>query len=364
MAEYDGVEFNSLRVFMKKIIFILIALALAGGGFWFYKKHKEKAAATAEAKKFVSAKVELKTLRRTVESTGEIRPDNRLEVKSPISGRLEALLVNEGDMVQKDQIVAWVSSTERATLLDTARARGEDEVKYWEGVYKAAPMVAPLGGTVIVRALEPGQTISSASAVIVIADSLIIVGQVDETDIGSISAGQPVSVKLDAYPDAVFDATVKRIAYDSKLVSNVTMYEVDVTSEKLPDFARSGMTATLTFLVEKHEDVPVVPTAALEYRKGKVSVRLPAKAGKEPEVKQVKTGLSENSFTEITKGLEVGEEVLIPQVVRKKESAKNPFMATSSSRSGSSRSGSDSGSRGGGGSSSQGGGGSGRSGSR
>jgi macrolide-specific efflux system membrane fusion protein len=338
---------------MKKFIFILITLALAGGGFWFYRAHKKKAAAAEEAKKFVPAKVELKTLRRTVESTGEIRPDNRLEVKSPISGRLEALLVNEGDLVQKDQIVAWVSSTERATLLDTARARGEDEVKYWEGVYKAAPMVAPLGGTVIVRALEPGQTISSASAVIVIADSLIIVGQVDETDIGSISAGQLVTVKLDAYPDAVFEATVKRIAYDSKLVSNVTMYEVDVTSENLPDFARSGMTATLTFLVEKHEDVPAVPTAALEYRKGKVSVRLPAKDGKEPEVRQVKTGLSENSFTEITKGLEVGEAVLIPQVVRKKEGAKNPFMATSS------------GSRGerGGGSSSQGGS-SGRSGSR
>jgi len=346
---------------MKKFIFILITLALAGGGFWFYKAHKKKVDAAEEAKKFVPAKVELRTLRRTVESTGEIRPDNRLEVKSPITGRLEQLLVNEGDMVQKGQIVAWVSSTERATLLDTARAKGEDEVKFWEGVYKAAPLVAPLGGTVIVRALEPGQTISSANAVIVIADTLIIVGQVDETDIGSISAGQLVTVKLDAYPDAVFKATVKRIAYDSKVVSNVTMYEVDVTAESLPDFARSGMTATLTFLVEKHEDVPAVPTAALEYRKGKVSVRLPAKDGKEPEVRQVKTGLSENSFTEITKGLEVGEEVLIPQVVRKKEGAKNPFMTTSSGRS---SSGSDSGSKGGGSGSRSQGGSSGRSGSR
>ena len=343
---------------MKKIIFILITLALAGGGFWFYKAHKKKVAAAEAAKKFVPAKVELKTLRHTVESTGQISPANRLEVKSPITGRLEELLVHEGDMVQKGQIVAWVSSTERATLLDTARAKGADEVKFWEGVYKAAPLVAPLGGTVIVRALEPGQTISSANPVIVIADSLIIVGQVDETDIGSISPGQSVTVKLDAYPDAVFDATVKSIAYDSKMVSNVTMYEVDVTSENLPDFARSGMTSTLTFLVEKHEDVPAVPTAALEYRKGKTFVRLPAKDGKEPEMKRVETGLSENSFTEITKGLEVDEAILIPQVVRKKEGAKNPFMTT-----GPGRSGSDSGGGRGGGSRSQGGN-SGRSGAR
>ena len=131
---------------MKKTIFILIVLSLAGGGFWFYKAHKKKAAAAAEAQKFVPAKVELKTLRRTIESTGEIRPENRLEVKSPISGRLEELLVHEGDLVEKGQVVAWISSTERATLLDTARAKGEDEVKYWEDIYKAAPLVAPLSG--------------------------------------------------------------------------------------------------------------------------------------------------------------------------------------------------------------------------
>ena len=303
---------------MKKFILFLIVLALAGGGFWFYKIHKEKADAAAEALKFTPAKVELKTLRHTVESTGQISPANRLEVKSPIAGRIESLLVDEGDKVEKGQIVAWISSTERATLLDTARAKGADELKYWEEIYKAAPLVAPLNGTVIVRSLEPGQTISSASAVIVVADYLIVVGQVDETDIGTIFPGQRVNVKLDAYPESAFEGTVKSIAYDSKMVSNVTMYEVDVTPENLPDFARSGMTATLTFLVEEHKDVPAIPTAALEYKKGKASVRLPAKDGKAPESRPVKTGLSENSFTEITAGLEVGEEVLIPQVARKK----------------------------------------------
>lgn len=323
---------------MKKFILFLVVIALGGGGFWFYKAHRKKAEAAAEAQKFVPAKVELKTLRRTIESTGEIRPENRLEVKSPISGRLEQLLVREGDTLSKGQIVAWISSTERATLLDTARAKGEDEVKYWETIYKAAPLVAPLSGTVIVRSLEPGQTISSSSAVIVIADRLIIVGQVDETDIGAIFAGQHVSVKLDAYPDSVFEGTVKSIAYDSKMVSNVTMYEVDVSPENLPDFARSGMTATLTFLVDEHQNIPAIPTSALEYRKGQAFVRLSAKAGKEPESRMVQTGLSEHSFTEITKGLEVGEEVLIPQVIRKKDGGTNPFMPGRPSSNSSSRS--------------------------
>jgi membrane fusion protein, macrolide-specific efflux system len=241
-------------------------------------------------------------------------------------------LVNEGDAVSKDQVVAWISSTERATLLDTARAKGEEELSYWEGIYKAAPLVAPLSGTVINRGFEPGQTISSADAVVVIADRLIVVGQLDETDIGAISPGQQVDVKLDAYPDSSFEGTVKSVAYDSKMVSNVTMYEVDVMPKKLPDFARSGMTASLSFLVEEHKEVPAVPTAALEYRKGKAFVKLPAKDGKEPETRMVKTGLSENSFTEIVKGLEAGDDVLIPQIMRKKDSARNPFMPGSNMR--------------------------------
>jgi macrolide-specific efflux system membrane fusion protein len=318
---------------MKKIILFLIVLALTGSGYWFYQKQKKEAAAAAAAQKFVPAKVEVRTLRKTVESTGEIRPDNRLEVKSPIAGRIETLLVDEGDQVEKGQIVAWISSTERATLLDTARAKGEDELKYWEEVYKAAPLVAPLRGTVIVRTLEPGQTISSSSAVIVIADRLIIVGQVDETDIGALFAGQLVDIKLDAYPAFAFKGSVKRIAYDSKMISNVTMYEVDVTAENLPDFARSGMTATLTFLVEERENVLSIPTSALEYRKGNAFVRLPAKEGKSPESRPVKTGLSENSFTEVVSGLEAGEEVLIPQVARKTEGKKNPFAMAPPTRS-------------------------------
>lgn len=311
---------------MKKFIVFLLLTALAGGGYWYYQTKQKQTAEVEEAQKFTPAKVELKTMRRTVESTGEVRPENRLEVKSPIAGRLEELLVKEGEHVEKGQIVAWVSSTERATLLDTARAKGADEVAYWEGIYKAAPLVAPLSGTVIVRSLEPGQTITASSAVIVIADRLIIVGQVDETDIGSIFTGQPVNIQLDAYPDAAFDGSVKSIAYDSKIVSNVTTYEVNVTPENLPAFARSGMTATLTYLVEEHRNVPAVPTAALEYRDGKPVVRLPAAEGTEPVIRPVRIGLSQNSFTEILKGLQAGDDVLIPQIARKKANAKNPFL--------------------------------------
>jgi macrolide-specific efflux system membrane fusion protein len=304
---------------MKKWIIILI-LAVIGGGFFLLKGRDEKNGAN-EQERFAPAQVETRTLRRFVESTGEVRPDNRLGVTSPISGRIEELLVEEGDTVSKGDIIAWVSSTERATLLDTARAKGEDAVAYWEDIYKAAPLIAPLSGTIIARNFEPGQTINSSSAIVVIADKLILVGQVDETDIGTVIVGQTVEIRLDAYPDTLFMGTVTAIAYDSKMVSNVTMYEVDVIPIDLPDVARSGMTATLTFVAETHENVLTVPTAALKYENGQAFVQT------SPEKKvAVKTGLSENSFTEISGDLQAGDAILIPQIVRKKDGGTSPFM--------------------------------------
>src|SRR5712692_7981698 len=51
-------------------------------------------------------------------STGVVEPENRLEIKPPVSGRVEDILVDEGYKVKKGQTLAQMSSTERAALLD------------------------------------------------------------------------------------------------------------------------------------------------------------------------------------------------------------------------------------------------------
>ena len=76
---------------MKKPIKWIVMLAvLVGGGYWFYVAKVKK---QEDAKPIYDrAKVEIRDLRTTVESTGEIQPRNRLDVKPPIAGRLEELL--------------------------------------------------------------------------------------------------------------------------------------------------------------------------------------------------------------------------------------------------------------------------------
>ncbi|QHI68960.1 efflux RND transporter periplasmic adaptor subunit [Tichowtungia aerotolerans] len=249
---------------MKKTIFwFIVLLILAGGG---YYRHKSLTQQAVSGPAYDTATVERRDLRTTVESTGEVEPRNRLKVISPIAGRLEKLLVDEGDSVEKGQILGWVSSTERATLLDAALAKSQKELEYWQELYNPTPLISPLGGTIIARDFEPGQTISSSDSIVVIADDLIVVANLDETDIGQIQVGQTVEVTLEAYPEKTFPCVVEKIAYNAKTISNVTMYEVDVRPVNLPSFARSGMTANLEVIIEERKNALTLPASAIQQK--------------------------------------------------------------------------------------------------
>lgn len=323
---------------MKKTIKWIVILLVLGGIGYGYIRHK--AAGKNEVKTtYTTVVAESRDLRTTVESTGEIEPRNRLDVKPPIAGRLEELLVDEGDPVNKGQIIGWISSTERATLLDAALATSEAEMEYWQKLYKPTPLISPLKGTIIARNFEPGQSITASDAVVVIADDLIVVANLDETDIGQIKVGQKVRIRLEAYPDQEFTGVVEKIAYDATTISNVTMYQVDVRPDNIPDFARSGMTADLEFIIREMNGVLAVPMAAIQRQRAGAS---PAKGttgpstyvlvgsgkGGEPRHLPVETGLSDGSYTEVTSGLKEGEEVLIPSIANAMgdEEVNNPFM--------------------------------------
>jgi len=278
---------------------------------------------------FKEVTVTRQTLTISVDSTGNVQPENRVEIKPPVSGRVERVLVQEGELVWKGQVLAYLSSSERAALLDAARAKGKEEVKHWEELYKATPLLAPLDGRIIARNVEPGQTVGAADTVLVLSDRLIVNAQVDETDIGKVQAGQKARLTLDAYPDSPIEAKVKRIGYEAKTVNNVTMYDVIVLPKKVPPFMRSGMTANVTFITAEKQDILVVPSEAVRTRDGKSMVMLPGE-GKRPNRQEVETGLTDGKVTEVVSGLEEGATVLVAQFTMPGKSGgvtgTNPFM--------------------------------------
>lgn len=294
---------------MKKIILIIVLLALAGGGWWWWRGRAEN----NEAPAYTEATVERGDIRETVLATGTLEPQIRLELSSPTAGRVEEVLVKEGDTVKRGQIVAWVSSTERTTLLDAARARGPEELAKWEKFYNPTPVISPLDGTVIARVLEPGQTVSSDKAILVLSDRLIVRAQVDETDMAHIALEQKAEIRLDAYQGQMLPARVEHIAFESETVNNVTIYNVEVLPLDPPPFIRSGMSAAVTFVIKETNNVLVLPVGAIKGRGARRSVNVPAIGhNTEPGTKEITVGVDDGKNIEIQSGLSEGDRVLIP----------------------------------------------------
>lgn len=302
----------------NKWIWIALFLVLGGGGFAVFR------ARTAETVTYREVKAHKGDLELSILSTGTVQPENRLEIKPPIAGRIEKVLVDEGKVVKKGQILAWMSSTERAAMLDAARAKGKEETKRWEEMYQPTPILAPINGMIILRNIESGQTITNTDAVLVMSDRLTVKAQVDETDLAQIKLKQDATIVLDAYPSEKIPAVVDQIAYEAKTVNNVTTYLVDVLPIKAPETMRSGMTANVNFATESRKDVVLVATEAVRAGEGKANVLVRGPNG-EPTEREISIGLSDGKRTEVTEGLSEGDVVLIAQA-KAKAAGVNPFM--------------------------------------
>ena len=264
----------------------------------------------------------------TVTTTGVVEPQNRLEIKPSISGRIEKILVKEGDSVKIGDTLAWMSSTERAALVDAARSQGEEALKYWEGVYKETPIISPIEGEVIVRSVEPGQTVTTSDAVIVLSDRLVVSAQFDETDIGRVKIGQKAFITLDAYPDIKIEGSVDHIAYESEIVNNVTIYNVDILPDAIPEVLRSGMSVTVEVVEKSSENVITIPSSAIHYDGKRQFILVREKGGRTAE-RDVTVGLNNDKTAEIISGLTIEDNIVAQGsafLPKRKSIGTNPFM--------------------------------------
>jgi macrolide-specific efflux system membrane fusion protein len=310
----------------KIVLWFVIILGVAGIVSLVMNKMKEKNVsdeAMTEVTPFVGS------LETYISCTGTILPKNRLEVKPPVNGRIESILVQEGDHVKVGQILAWMSSTERAALLDAARGKGEEALKYWEETYKPISLSAPIDGDVIVGTTQPGQTVTASDAVVVLSDRLIVRAQVDEVDIGKITADQKAVILLDAFPDEKIKAKVDHIYHESETVNNVTIYKVDLIPETTPSFFRSGMNTTVDFIEQSRDSVLLVPSEAIVQEGKEAYVLVKQNESVEPLRVRVSLGISDDKDVEILSGITKNDTLIVKTKkysIPKDTSGKNPFM--------------------------------------
>ncbi len=269
------------------------------------------------------------TIRLVISTTGAVEPQNRVKIQSSVGGRIEEILVEEGQLVKKGIVLAMLSSTERAALLDAAKLQGQSEERYWNNVYKKTAVIAPMDGQVIVRSVDPGQTVTTSDSLFVLSDRLIVKAFVDETDIGRVKIGQKALIGLDAYPDIRVNGAVQHIYYESHLQNNVNIYNVDIIPDRIPDVFRSGMSANIKIIMQEKKGALLLPLSAVQSRNGKTVV-LQKKGSTQAAMfySPVNIGLQDESNIEIVTGLTDSSVVLLPDtsfVLPKNSTGSNPF---------------------------------------
>lgn len=184
-------------------------------------------------------------------------------------------------------------------------------------------IVAPVDGTIISRDIDVGQPVAAsfqAPELFTIAQDLTkmqIEVNVSEADIGSVKEGQEVEYTLDGYPDSTFYGKVTQVRLDSTTTSNVVTYTVIVSVNNDDLKLKPGMTANVSIITKRSENVMCAPSVAMKYspetngQKYKNPGIWVLENGK-PKRIDIKEGASDDSNVEInSKVLKVGDKIII-----------------------------------------------------
>ncbi|MEY4483779.1 MAG: hypothetical protein RL693_1231 [Verrucomicrobiota bacterium] len=377
---------------------LLVLLALAGAGvavYWFYFKKQD------EKPQFQTVPVKKGDVVQAVTATGTLHAVISVEVGSQISGIIKTLHADFNTNVKSGQVIAQLdpatyeaisnqnegelasaqANLELATLnekrkrelvlenaapqadLDKAVAdlhQAEATVKIKQAVLQKSKIdlarctiTAPVDGVVIERKVDVGQTVAAtmtAPVLFTIANDLAkmqIEANVSEADIGGVKVGQIASFLVDAFPGRTFEGKVQMVRYAPITVENVVTYVtiIEVANPKLE--LRPGMTANVSIVLAKREDVITVSNAALRFKpapaagadgrtrssKGEAKGKDKDKGGQhkdkedapeasvakrtvhvlengEPKPVEIETGITDGVITEVITGLKEDQEVV------------------------------------------------------
>ena len=362
-----------------------------------------------------TAKVSRSSITNVVTATGTVEPVTEVDVGTQVSGIIDKLYADYNDVVKAGQLIAEMDKVNLEAELRSATAQlasSKTEYEYQQKNYarskvlhekqlisdydyetatynyekakatyeqnqaamvkvrrnlEYATITSPIDGVIINKVVEEGQTVAAGfetPTLFTIAADLTqmqVIADVDEADIGGVADGQRVSFTVDAYPNDVFEGTVKQIrlgdssesssgSSTSSSSSTVVTYEVVITADNPELKLKPRLTANVTIYTLERPNVLVVPNKAFRFipeaqpleRLG-ISVVNPEteasdgkrlvwlKQGSQLLPKLVEAGTSDSNVTEIISGLSDGDEVALAlteelPVMEAPQAEHSPFM--------------------------------------
>jgi membrane fusion protein, macrolide-specific efflux system len=365
------------------VLYSTLAVAVVGAGGLAYGAIDSSGGSTAKtATRLVSASVG--TVSQTVSASGTVQPATSLDLNFTNGGVLTAVNVKAGDKVKEGQVLATIDQAKAKVALEMAQAnlaaaqQKLDQAKNppatpqdpaptvdavavaqaKAGVNQAALNVsdaqkaleattlrAPAAGTISAVNFSVGQTVggggnstssssssssgngsssnsSKAFATLLDLDHMVVKVGFPEADAGKVAAGQPVSLTIDSLPGERLTGSVASIDTVSTVVSNVVTYNAIVSFDSVPSGVKPGMTANVSVIAASREGVVSVPSGAISTEGGASTVTVRTADGKD-ETRTVVTGLKGDGTTEITSGLDAGEQVVMSVGVVSSNASRN-----------------------------------------
>ena len=380
---------NKIRIMKHTKFFTITAISLLAVSCG--KPEASNEASTFYKKDNVSEK----KLEVTIEASGIIEAIASVEIKSKASGEILYLGAEVGDTVEKGSMLGQIDQRTPKNILDQSKsdleaskvrldnaksqfergaelhsngsisdkdyediqesyAQAKSTVVRTEVSYENAKIAlddtvvrSPVAGTIISRPVEVGQVISSPTMAVgggtilmTLADlsKVRVRALVDEIDVGKVSIGQVVSIKVAAYRDKEFFGTVSKVEPLAKVEQNVTTFPVLIDIENDENLLLLGMNTDVVIEILNKDVSVTAPSMSLRTRKDIYSaasiLNIPKESvdlflservkgenfnkfiviketKKGPELAWVEIGVSDLANVEIVSGLSEGDTVFI-----------------------------------------------------
>ena len=313
-----------------------------------FKKNKSK-----DISDFIVS-VEKGILSESINTSGEVKANRTSNIGPRKQGIIKEIKVEEGDAVEKGQILATLDDEDfiykleelelnfkkqkseylRREFLFKEGAVSKEDYESYKNMYNTSEakfsdakaeknfylIKAPYPGKITAKYAEigsyvtPSSNLSSDSKaknfIFELSEGLEIIAKVPESDIGRIKTGQEASVRIEAYPSNKYSAIVKKIAERAVKDNNVTSFEVTLNFKETSEEIKIGMTADLEFKVKSNEEKILVPTVSIVTEKGEKGV-LKVDKNNAPKFEKIEIGISSGNKTSIIDGLKPGEQIFI-----------------------------------------------------
>lgn len=354
-----------MKKYFSSIVIVLLVIFISSCNISKGKKDRSKFGGKAK-----HHKVELGTIVIKLEETGEIQPIREIEQKSQVSGKLVKFFVEEGDYVNKGDLIAmiepdfnqaeailrvnsnlklseielenahekynkrkelfannYISETELDNYKDaytTAQINYNSALQQYELVKEIesddnlSKLHSTAFGTIIQKPVEEGEMVVSSSGsysagtvILKLADlsRMIVDTKINEVDISKIKVGMKVNIQVDAYPYDNFDGEITKIAAMAINYNNVKVFPVEIELMEVDERLKPGMTANITIIGEERKDIVVIPIRCIFSDDEGNDIVYKVKNDTIGSGDVVKTGINNFQQVEIIDGIAVGDTI-------------------------------------------------------